>query len=83
MANYRDTMDQIRGQIANLADILEETVDGSCKTNFMAAIKQRTIQTDECNISTSKSNSKADNGNRNASTKAASKKQSVAAAKNQ
>ena len=83
MANYKDTMDQIRGQIANLAEILEQTVDASSKTDFMAAVKQRVNQADQSNNSIARKNSKTENGNISTSTRATSKRQSTTSTKNE
>ena len=83
MANYKDTMEQIRGQIANLAEILEQTVDASSKSDFMAAVKQRVNQADQSNNSIARKNSKTENGNRSTSTRATSKRQSTTSTKNE
>ena len=61
---------------------MEQTVDGSCKTDLIDAVKQRVNQAAQTTIGLARNSSK-ENGNKNTSTRATSKKQSATSAKNE
>ena len=63
MANYRDTMDQIRHQISELAEILDTQVIGTSKNNLLDALQQRVNQYERENAPISRVNAKSDNKN--------------------
>ena len=80
MANYRDTMDQIRHQISELAEILDTQVIGTSKNNLLDALQQRVNQYERENAPISRVNAKSDN--KNSQLKVANKKQSGVSCKN-
>lgn len=80
MANYRDTMDQIRHQISELAEILDTQVVGNSKTNLLDTLQQRVNQYERENAPSSKGYTKTDN--KNSQLKVANKKQSGVSCKN-
>ena len=61
MANYRDTMDQIKNQISELAEILDTHVVGNSKSNLLDTLQQRVNQYERGNAQSSKGYTKTDN----------------------